>query len=287
MNAKYYRFLYHPVSHGMCFSASIGAVKGQDGKQILYLSNAGEGSLPESAHADHLHLLILADLEPQTVRQAEAVLGTCGADKVLVPHTENRPVIGQAEVCEVVEMQELQFPDFQLKLFCSDGKLILYAGSTDADPAKNTCTMNVKPCVPELPCSLTVDASNLGCEMRCMLGADHTQCKRHNQRDETYFVDGHLLVGTADLAKCRDELKKYLAGEWKKIRFFGITGETDADTLTSFAEAGKDGSRRYLIGPADLSSETVKAWKAGDVFHTFVFTDQTAGLCVSGCYEER
>lgn len=291
MKTKYYRFLYHSVSHGICFSASIGAEKGRDGVQMMFLSEPGEQELPESARAEHLDLLILADREPQTIGQAEALLEKCRVDTVLLPHTEDKPEVSFSQsthICEIAQTHEISMPDLQIKLYCSDGRLIVFAGGRGEGPAKEICMMNVKPCTPDLPCEVTVDAANLSCEMRCMLCADHTQCKRHNRGDETYFVDGHLLVGTADLSKCHKNVREYFSEEWRRIRFVGLPeGGMDEDALQALLDVGTDGNRRYYIGSAQTAPETIKAIETRDAFHTYIFTGERAGLCVSGCYQER
>lgn len=290
MSAKYYRFLYHPVSRGMCFSASIGAEKGKDGIQLMYVSGLGEDSLPKSAHTEHLHFLILGDLEARTAAQAEEFLKNCRVDTVFIPGRESQPSFLAREgvrIREISETHEEDLPGFRLKLFCGGEKLIAFLGSRDTDPAKEICRMNVKPCTPQLPCSLTVDAANLRCEMQCMLSADHTQCKRHHQRNETYFVDGHLLIGTADVSGRHTKLKEYLAAEWKTIRCASLPDGIDEEDVKSLADIGTDGSRRYFIGGAGTPGAAAKTLGSMDAFRTVIFTGEKAGLCISGCYEKR
>ncbi len=293
MDAKYYRFLYHPVSSGVCFSASVGAAQGKDGIQMLCLGggaqDAEEEKLPESAVTERLDLLILMDLSPFTVTRAKTLLKTCTVDTLLYPKTQDAPVWeGAAECRGIADHYEVSMPDFVLKLFCSKEKLIVYAGSRGLAPADYECMMNIKPCAPDLPCTLAVDAADLRCEMRCMLCADYTQCKKHNRKNENYFIDGHLLIGTADFFECREALKESLREEWKTIRFIRLPeGGAQESRTKELMQTGTPGYRRYLIGTGETSADLIKAVSVSDAFSTFIFTDQDAGLCISGCYAKR
>ncbi len=291
MNAKYYRFLYYPVNHGTLFGASIGAANGKDGTQILYISSV-EGIKTGSGHAplreEHLHYLVLADVSEETIGRAQALADANQVDVVLLPKTDRAHALTLQEgtvLREVEHTEEICLPDFVMKLFCSEGRLAAYVGSAGMDPVDTECVMNVK-AHNAGDCNLTVDAGNLSCEMKCLLCQDVTYCKRQNQKNDGYFVDGHLLPGTADMAKCLPQLKTYLAEEWKKIRFAGLPEEEKAwneDLLT----AGTPGHRRYFIGAKDTSAEIIRAAAVHDAYSSFALTDAKAGLCISGCYAKR
>ena len=300
MNAKYYRVLYHPVSEGVCFSASVGAENGKDGAQILYLSADGEGAdgelCPASAKTEHLQLLILADLKPLTIKRAEDICKTAAVDTVLMPSGKERTTLSEAllqkaDIYEVDERFETSLAGFTVKVFAvgEEGArvLLMYLGSKGIKPQTDECVMNVKRCLSELPCRLTVDAANLNCEMHCMLCSDFTQCKKHNRRDETYFVDGHLLLAAAKLSEYMPELKEYLAEEWKRIRFIGLPREIDDAQLGELSGIGTPGHQRYYIGCADTAASVVKAAECEDPFGMFISVCGRAGLCVSGCYAKR
>ncbi len=300
MNAKYYRVLYHPVSEGVCFSASIGAEKGKDGAQILYLSAGREGAdgelCPASAKAEHLHLLILADLKPLTIKRAEDICKTAIVDTVLLPQRKECAALPEAllqksDLYEVDRKFETCLAGFTVKVFAVGLEearvLLLYLGSKGVQPQTEECVMNVKLCQPELPCRLTVDAANLNCEMRCLLCSDYTQCKKHNRRDETYFVDGHLLLTAAKLSESMPELKDYLAEEWKRVRFIGLPQDIDDAQLGELSGIGTPGHQRYYIGCADTAAAVVKAVECEEPFGTFISAGSKAGLCVSGCYAKR
>lgn len=298
MDAKYYRFLYHPVSQGLCFSASVGAAKGNDGTQILVLGgdakNNGNEDIPVSAMTEHLHILILADLLPLTLGRAQKIYQTAKVETILLPGDKPLPFAVQEStgIIQVKETCELNISDFILKVYNTgekpEEKLIVYIGSRGICPDTHECVMNVKPCTQALPCSLAVDTGNLNCEMRCLLCADITQCKKHNQRSESSFIDGHLLPGMADLSACLPELRQFLADEWKTIRFVKIPmGDSQEAQIEDLMDVGKSGYRRYFIGTAAAAPETMKAVATRDAFSSFAFTGEDAGLCVSGCYVKR
>lgn len=289
MMTKYYRFLYYPVAQGTFFGASIGATEGEDGTQILYLSGVAGDGYPSFA-SERIHYLILADRSEQTIARARKVAETNRVDTVLTPKGAGAQALlpEGLSLCEVEDTMEIALPDFALRLFCSGGHLIAYLGSAGRGPAECECVMSVKSCTPDHECRLAVDAGNLNCEMKCLLRQDVTFCKKQNQRNEEYFVDGHLLSGTADIKNCLPKLKAYLAEEWKKIRFTGLPDgcgeEMWSDALLA---SGTEGHRRYFIGGADVSPEVVKAVAAHDAYSSFALTGRKAGLCISGCYADR
>ncbi|EET59695.1 hypothetical protein BRYFOR_08311 [Marvinbryantia formatexigens DSM 14469] len=277
----------------------MGAEKGKDGVQMLYLSAGSEGAdgelCPASARAERLHLLILADLKPLTIKRAEDICRTAVVDKILLPENKNRTalpdVLQKAELCEVDGRYEECFAGFTVKVFAAGPEearvLLLYFGSRGVQPQTEECMMNVKRCLPELPCHLTVDAANLNCEMRCLLCRDYTQCRKHNRGDETYFVDGHLLLAASEGSDALPELKEYLAEEWKHIRFIGLPRNIDDAQPGELSGIGTPGHQRYYIGCADTAAAVVKAVECEEPSGTFISVSAKAGLCVSGCYAKR
>lgn len=289
MDTKYYRFLYYPVNHGTLFGASIGAANGKDGTQVLYISS---DTKPESGHVsvkeEHIHYLVLADLSDETVGQAQALADANQVDTVLLPGADQTCALSVQEgtALQTVEhTMEVELPGFVMKLFCSEGRLAAYMGSAGVGPADTECVMNVKVHKSE-SCGLAVDTGNLSCEMRCLLCQDVTYCKRQNQKNDGYFVDGHFLPGTVDLNKCLPELKAYLAEEWKTIRFIGLP-EGGKGWQGDLLSAGTAGHRRYFIGTKDTPADVVRTVAAHDAHSSFALTDAKAGLCISGCYAKR
>lgn len=303
MSAKYYRFLYHPVPRGIAFSASLGAEHGKDGYQLLYLGGGVKWEKLKKCAGifdDGLQLLILADLQPETVECACHVLEKQKAVTVMLPEDTNSESVhtaftsaGVKEICEIAESKEFVRKNFRLRLFCvgeaSERTLLFYIGSMYC-PADEECMMQVKAADAALACGMTVNTENLCCEMRCMLRQDITitLCKRQNQKDGAYFVDGHLLTGTADLSKYLSKIKEYLEDDWKKIRFAAIpAGGSKEAWDAGLLEIGTKNHQRYLIGTSEADAQILKEIMVKDARQTFFCVSETCGLCISGCFMER
>ncbi len=303
MSAKYYRFLYHPVPSGIVFSASLGAEHGQDGYQLLYLGGGVTWeNLERSAGRFKcgLHLLILADLKAETVDCACRILEKQKSVTVILPkdadsdqvHTKF-PSEGIKEFCEIAESREFVEKNFCLRFFCVgemyERTLLAYVGSKYR-PSDEECMMQIKTADTALACGMTVDTKDLRCEMRCMLQQDITitLCKRQNQKDGVYFVDGHFLTGTADLSKYMLQIKEYLADEWKKIRFTTLpAGGVKALWDSGILESGIQNHQRYLIGTAEVDAQILREIMVKNAHQTFFCVNENCGLCISGCFTER
>lgn len=303
MSAKYYRFLYHPISSGVVFSASLEAEHGKDGYQLLYLGGGVKWKELEKrvdSFAGELQLLILADLQPETIACACHILERQKAVTVILPKDTNSksvhtafPSAGIKEICEIAESKEFVNKNFHLRFLCvgeaNERTLLFYVGSL-YDPAENECMMQVKTADAALACGMAVDTENLCCEMRCMLQQDITMtlCKRQNQKDGAYFVDGHFLTGTVDLSKYMLQIKEYLAVEWKKIRFTTLpSGGVKTLWDSGILESGTKNHQRYLIGTAEVDAQILKEIMVNDARQTFFCVSETCGLCISGCFMER
>lgn len=301
MSAKYYRFLYHPVAKGIVFSGSVGAESGQDGYQLMYLGGGIEWEELESRaerFGSGLQLLILADLQPETVECACHIAAKQESVTVLFPkdaasenvHTKFSEA-GAKEICEIAEKKDLSVKNFRLRFFCvgeANARTLLFYIGSEYHPADEECMMQVKAADSALPCSMAVDTSNLSCEMRCMLKQDITLCKHQNQKNGEYFVDGHFLPGTANMSKYILKAKEYLADEWKKIRFTAIPAGGQKEVWDAgLLETGTKGHQRYLIGTTETDAQVLKEIAETDARQRFFGVSETCGLCVSGCFMKR
>lgn len=297
MESKYYRFLYHNVSKGLCFSASVGAVKGTDGCQLLYLCAGADAAeteiseedvrLPGSAAAEHLDLLILADGCPLTIARAQHILKHSSVTSILMPDLapEIRAALqtdAPGNVTVLTEHTRRPVGNMELQLFPVRESLAVYLGSRE-NPRETECMMNVKRSAAELPCALTVNAADLSCEMRCLLNQDVMHCKRHNKGDKGYFIDGYFLPGLAEIPEM-NEILQSIGEERQRIRFAYLPkGFHGKDALP---EMGTPGHQTYVLGPRQTDAAAIKAVTLLP-FHSFIVLDENAGLCISGCYSAR
>lgn len=286
---------------------------------FLYLCG-GSGKSCQSVEGKngHFHLLMMADFRLQTVRQVLQTLKEYSVDEVMMPQMEKETleIMAQeyerdqdaaeqeiqflenpatylrdckvAQVNEVKERETFRKGNRIFEVFCmGEGRertLTLFHGSVDTDPQKEECVMNVKPMTAFRPCSPFVNPQNLNCEMQCMLYNDFTQCKRHNQKSGTYFVDGHLLFGSCKDADHFGDIRKALEKEWEKIRFVCLPEDGWNEQLL---EIGTEETARYFIGTDKVKDTVIKAILRENPYHSFVLLGEKTGLCASGYYTDR
>lgn len=328
MEAKYYRFIYRSLANGVCCTGSMaGDGKEEDEAfHFLYLGG-GSDDCPDGEETDeslngHFHLVIAANFLPVTVRQMVQVLARCQAEQVLFPKLEaaernslaekyekqgdlTKEEIGFVkdpetflagkgiEQCEGIGGREaFRKGNQRFRIFCvgegGQRSLLLYHGSEGTSPQTEECVMNVKPVTPSRSCSPFVDPKNLNCEMRCMLYNDFTQCKRHNQKNGTYFVDGHLILSTGGAEMNLGEIKEALEAEWKKIRFVCLPDENSCHGyMEELKKAGTADMAQYFMGTEKTEDAVIKEILTNHPYRTFITLDEKAGLCVSGYYVGR
>lgn len=325
MEAKYYRFIYRSLGGCVCCSGSMAESRegGEEMFHFLYLGGGGDDRTmlgeEEESLKEHFHLMLIADFRPQTVRQAVKALKLCEMDRVLFPEMEAEVLerlaqdyeqmgnftkeeiglvrnpkkylteIGIADAEGIKDRETLRRGNRVFRIFCTGGGservLLLYHGSEGTSPQEEECIMNVKPVIPSRNCSPFVDPKNLNCEMRCMLYNDFMQCKRHNQKDGTYFVDGHLILGSEHVTVDLGEVHGALKEEWKKIRFVCLpegSGWNEQLLMTGTAETAQ-----YFMGTETLNDTVIKDILKKDPYRTVVTLGEKTGLCVSGYYVGR
>lgn len=327
MKAKYYRFIYQNVEEGVCCTGSMAESSGEEEPfHFLYLGGGSGGCGVREEELQqlkgHFHLVLLGDFEPLTIKRAGKVFSMCRVDRVLYPYLteEDRKSLageyGKTKDFTNEEIGLVEDPERYLKdrgiteenavkdsiaflkgnrrfrVFCAgEGKkksLVLYHGSEGGSPKTEECVLNVKPVLPSRCCSPFVDPKNLNCEMKCMLYNDFTQCKRHNQKNGTYFVDGHLVLGVGMTDIDFGEIRKSLDDVWTLIRVVCLA---EADSLSGWMEellqAGTEETAQYFVGNISTEEEVVHKIQTGNPYRTFASIGETSGICLSGCYADR
>ena len=326
MKAKYYRFIYQNVEEGVCCTGSMAESGGKEEPfHFLYLGGGsggcevGEEELQQLE--GHFHLVLLGDFEPLTIKRAGKVFSWCRADQVMYPYLaeEDRKSLagelsktgnftngevglvadperylkdrGIAEGNAVKDRSAFLKGNRRFRVFCvGEGKkksLVLYHGSEGGSPKTEECLLNVKPVLPSRCCSPFVDPQNLNCEMKCMLYNDFTQCKRHNQKNGTYFVDGHLVLGMGMTDTDLGEVRKALDDVWDRIRVVCLA-EADGPMgrKEELLQAGTEETAQYFVGNSDTKETVVHQILMGNPYRTYVAVNKKAGLCLSGCYTQ-
>ncbi len=324
---EYYRFIYQNVEGGLCYTGSLSNPGAGEERMFHFLFLSGGSSAVEEKSGalpvnGHYHLLAVADFSRQAVKRAIRVLKDNQVDRVVFPAYDRAAREAFAKEYEETgdfTKEELSFVQEPVKFLKEKGiaavdsigdteifhkgnrtffiysvgegrerSLILCHVSKGADPQTKECVMNVKPVTRARCCSPFADPGNLNCEMRCMLYNDFTQCKKHNQKNGEYFVDGHLILGTAKPELAVARVQKETANLWKRLRFVAIAGRESNDQWTDeLLSVGTEEYAQYFIGPEGTDAHIIKAVLEGNPYRTFISTGANAGLCVSGCYADR
>ena len=310
MKAKYYRYLFHRVTDGLCYSGSISNQMEEDDEEFCFLYLAGgqtcqETGISYATSENRYDLVILGDLAPAAVRRACMVTEQCSPKEILIPDGEKEeinPVLqkletaGASQIRIVKEAESLHKCREYFRIVpadCGERKtLMLYHADEKGVPDTEECIISVKPAIDGMICPSRADHKKLTCEMRCMLYQDFMLCKRHNQKNRTQFVDGHLLFASAGMqekgSENRTSFGELAGGHRARIRIMGFA---DKDITVSEIEElcmpGTDGLARYVAGPADTGAEAVKAVVTGGPNRYFLAYGEDAGLCISGYYVPR
>lgn len=306
MKTKYYRYLFHRVIDGVCYSGSLTDQMNNEAEMFLFLYLAGgEHNWQDEENfavaGECYDLMILGDFGTGAIARAKKIIEKCRVKTVLYPDQESQEAkemiqfLKEHEVEEVravKEREELEYCREKMILFpvVSEGKrtLVLYHQDQGEGPEKEECVMSIKPSVPDQPCQARQDVCNLDCDLKCALYQDFTLCKKQNQKGGKYFVDGHLLMGTADYSICIENLARDLDDMWSRIRFYSIPDQCVKEKDIPVLQKKKTtGFQRYYVGTARTNAEVMKAVAVGDAWNEFYATKQDAGLCVSGYYIQR
>lgn len=310
MRAKYYRYLFHRVTDGLCYSGSISNQMDEKKEDLCFLYLAGGENCKEkgesyAAPENEYQFLILGDLAPAAVERACRVVRSCSLAEILIPNGETDVIqevtekLSQAGAQKVRAVKETEWIHKCREVFqiipVDHGEtqsLMLYHADEKDDPKQEECLMCVNPVTEELDCMAGLDTDTFASVMRCMLYQDFTLCKRHNQRNQSQFVDGHLLFASTKgkrKGSKEDRTVYELAEKYsEKLRVIGFADKNllSSDLERIAGDAGK-GFARYLVGAADTPSETIKALLLGDPCRHFSVVSEQSGLCISGYYVPR
>ena len=310
MKAKYYRYLFHRVTDGLCYSGSISNQMGEKREDFcfLYLAGGDDGQESGTSYAEPENtydLVILADLAPAAVKRACKVIRNCSPKEILMPDGAKdtiRPILqmltaaGASTIRTVKEEKILHKcrEYFQIVPVNHGEKrsLMLYHADEKGMPDTEECIISVKSTAEGMLCPSRADHEKLACEMRCMLYQDFMLCKKHNQKNQKQFVDGHLLFALAENQEKeggnRAALYELARQHREKLRILGFAEKN----LTSWdvkrlGTAGAAGFARYVAGPADTAAKAIKEIATGEPNRYFFPFGEQSGLCISGYYVPR
>lgn len=308
MRAKYYRYLFHKVTEGLCYSGSIRNQMNEEKEDLCFLYLAGGSVCTEkgesyASEANAYHLLILGDYAPAAVERACRTARACRVAEVMLPEGVMEEQVsslllqaGAEQVRVIKEETKLQLCRELLQIVpIGSGEnrtLAFYHADAKGTPEQEECLTSIKPEAEDMECMAKADHDKLTCEMRCLLYNDFTLCKRQNRRGQKQFLDGHLLFASAEKEEEGSEnsgtVMELIRQHQKRLRLVGL-GDKDLSSfeLTALKETGERGFARYLVGTENTPAETVKAISVGDPHRHFFATGEHAGLCISGYYVPR
>lgn len=308
MKAKNFRYLFHKVSDGLCYSGCIrdGLSEQQDVFCFLYLAGGELCREEDEAYAsaeNTYDMLILGDLCRAALMRAGKVLRCCEVREVWLPNAE-----GMQRACVMALLQENGVKTVRIvekaETFTrgreefllipaggAGGSLLLYHEDRCGTLLEEECILNVKPSQAEPGCRARSDES-FSCELHCLLYQDSTLCKRHNRKGQHCLVDGQLLFSAQGETKAREAV--YLAVH-EQLRLHSarlrVTGFADsglrAEKVRELQTAAQGGLQRYVVGSSRTLPEAVSAISDGDPYKRCFKTSEHAGVCITGCYVPR
>ena len=307
MRAKYYRYLFHKVTEGVCYSGSIRNQMEEESEELCFLYLAGGSVCSEKGESyaseeNAYHLLILGDYAPAAIQRACRTARSCRIVEAMVPDGKEEDRVTSMLLQAGVERVRVVREEVRLTLCrellqivpISEGEestLAFYHADVKGTPETEECLASIKPTIEGGECLARADHDKLTCEMRCLLYNDFTLCKRQNQKGCSQFLDGHLLFASAgeeDGSENRDAVLELLSQHRKRLRIVGLPDKNlSSFGLEQIKEIGERGFVRYLVGTEKTPAEVVKAITVGDPHRRFFAAGEHAGLCISGYYVPR
>lgn len=308
MRAKYYRYLFHKVAEGICYSGSIRNQMEEEQEDLCFLYLAGGMTCTEkgtsyAAKSNEYQFLILGDDAPAAIQRACRTARTCRVVEAMIPDGEEEEKVTSMLLQAGVERVRVVRGEVRLQLCREllqivpifDGKkstLAFYHADAKSTPETEECLISIKPTAEGMECMAKADHDKLTCEMRCLLYNDFTLCKRHNQKGCDQFLDGHLLFASAKENKegsaNKESALELLQQHRKRIRIAGMAeGDLSDDEMEELKKMGASGFARYLVGTKQTPAEVVKTFQEGDPHRHFFVAGAESGLCISGYYVPR
>lgn len=308
MKAKYFRYLFHKVPEGICYSGSIRNQMGEEMEDLCFLYLAGGTTCTEkgtsyASETNEYQLLILGDYAPAAIQRACRAARACKVMEAMIPDGEEEEKVTSMLLQAGVERVRVVREEVKLQL-CREllqitpvftGQrytLAFYHADAKGTPDTEECLISIKPTAEGMECMAKADHDKLTCEMRCLLYNDFTLCKRHNQKGCEQFLDGHLLFASAmaneEGSENRESVLELLRQHRKRIRIVGMAEDALSDCgIRELEKIGEHGYTRYLVGTKQMPAEVVKAFSVGDPHRHFHATGAESGLCISGYYVPR
>lgn len=300
MRAKYYRYLFHKVTEGVCYSGSIRNQMEEENEDLCFLYLAGGSVCTEKGESyaseeNAYHLMILGDYAPAAIQRACRTARNCRIVEAMVPDGKEEDRVTSMLLQAGVERVRVVREEVRLTLCrellqivpISEGEestLAFYHADVKGTPETEECLASIKPTIEGGECLAKADHDKLTCEMRCLLYNDFTLCKRQNQKGCSQFLDGHLLFASAGT----EEVLELLRQHRKRLRIVGLPDKNlSSFEIEEIKEIGERGFARYLVGTEKTPAEVVKAIAVGDPHRRFFATGAHAGLCISGYYVPR
>lgn len=304
MRAKYFRYLFHKVKEGVCYSGSIRNQMEEESEDLCFVYLAGGETCPEkgtsyASETNEYHFLILGDYAPAAVQRACRIARICKVVEAMIPDGPEEDKVtsmlqqaGVERVRVVRGDMKLQRCREELQIVPSGDEkvhtLAFYHADAKGTPETEECLISIKPTMEGMECLAKADHDKLTCEMRCLLYNDFTLCKRHNQKERGWFLDGHLLLPSLAEDSDHSTTLELLQRRRKRLRITGLPEKhLDSSELEELKSIGEKGFARYLIGTQKTPADVVKTLSTGDPHRHFFATSEESGLCISGYYVPR
>ena len=307
MRAKYYRYLFHKVTEGVCYSGSIRNQMEEEQEDLCFLYLAGgfvctEKGVSYASEENEYQLLILGDYAPAAIQRACRTARSCRVVEAMIPDGREEEQVTSMLLQAGVERVRVVREEVRLTL-CrellqivpvregEESTLAFYHADAKGTPKTEECLASIKPAIEGGECMARADHDKLTCEMRCLLYNDFTLCKRQNQKGCSQFLDGHLLfasAGEGDGSENRGAVLELIGQHRKRLRIVGLPDkDLSSFEIDEIKEIGERGFARWLVGTEKTPAEVVKAITVGDPHRRFFATGEQSGLCISGYYVPR
>lgn len=288
MEARYFRVRYNNNENGIYHTL---AYRDEIKEANVHLSYLAEGG--QEVYTAHygIDILVAADLEEETLRQAETLMNSHQVKELYLPEEKadnpslERLVKKADQVRFIKEGEDHTWKTGLWEFWVGNlgGSLSLYHGFAGTKELGEDCALSGKisdshnPCVPSL-----VKETDF-CGFGCLRHRDFQVIKGHLRPDRKDFRTGSLLLGKGVFCGHVSELMERLRAYKDRIRVVQLPAQME-NWEDKLLELIPEEELQYYVGHSKNGRETAGAIASHSVYCRYVPAAKEEGLCLSGYF---
>lgn len=288
MRARYFRMRFGNNGKGIYHTL---AYRDEFEKASVHLAYIGEGGQEGLAIRYPMDVLVVADLEDETLRQVEELLEKHEVRQMYLPAGTESLVISKQLAAKAGKLQFLREGEshewrtglWEFHIRNLGNSLSLYHGYTGTKALGEDCAFAGKIYDPEDHCSPCLIEEKDFCGFGCLHRRDFQTLKAHLDKKFEGYRTGTLLLGKGVFDGNVKELLDNMNGFKERIRIIQLPAHIQCWEKELFNLAPEK-EIQYYVGHSAYSSEVPGDIASHSGYCHFVPVDLESGLCLSGYF---